>query len=174
MFDIGFGELIVIGAVALVVLGPERLPTVARTIGALVGRAQRFVASVKADLDQELHQTELAKIEAELRAEGQALHNTIHQDVIAPMQQARSELTQHAQAAQSALTEQVQSIQQSLAEVQPAISEPSTAPATPPAAAAARASSAYAETVVVPPSDDGQLDLFAPPPAPPASGNDRR
>lgn len=47
-----FGEIMTIGVVALVVLGPERLPTVARTLGALFGRAQRFVASVKSDISQ--------------------------------------------------------------------------------------------------------------------------
>jgi sec-independent protein translocase protein TatB len=93
VFDVSFAELAVIGAVALVVLGPERLPAVARTIGALIGRAQRFVASVKADLNREVQQTELAKIEAELRAEGDGLRNTIHQSLVEPVQQAREELS---------------------------------------------------------------------------------
>jgi sec-independent protein translocase protein TatB len=53
VFDISFGEILLIGIVALVVLGPERLPTVARTLGALVARAQRFVSSVKADIHQQ-------------------------------------------------------------------------------------------------------------------------
>ncbi|MBB5193141.1 sec-independent protein translocase protein TatB [Silvimonas terrae] len=79
MFDISLGEMAVIGAVALVVIGPERLPKVARTLGLLVGRAQRFAASVKADLDREISQTELAKLEAEMRSHGNDLRNTIHQ-----------------------------------------------------------------------------------------------
>ncbi|WP_148714116.1 Sec-independent protein translocase protein TatB [Chitinolyticbacter meiyuanensis] len=82
MFEVGFSELLMIGAVALIVLGPERLPKVARTVGALVGRARRFAASVKADLDREIAQTELAKIEAELRAEQDALQHTIHQPLV--------------------------------------------------------------------------------------------
>ncbi|MEO9385811.1 Sec-independent protein translocase protein TatB [Chromobacterium phragmitis] len=53
MLDISFGEFVLIGAVALVVLGPERLPTVARTVGALLARAQRFVATMKADMQQQ-------------------------------------------------------------------------------------------------------------------------
>ena len=57
MFEISFGEILLIGVVALVVLGPERLPTVARTLGALVGRAQRFVATVKADIQQQANLT---------------------------------------------------------------------------------------------------------------------
>ena len=79
MFDISLGEMAVIGAVALVVIGPERLPKVARTLGLLVGRAQRFAASVIADLDREISQSELAKLEAEMRAQGNDLRNTIHQ-----------------------------------------------------------------------------------------------
>ncbi|WP_051304728.1 Sec-independent protein translocase protein TatB [Chitinilyticum litopenaei] len=77
MFDISFGELLLVGAVALVVLGPERLPKVARTAGILFGRAQRFVHSVKADLQQQVAQTELAQIEAELRAEGRELRQSL-------------------------------------------------------------------------------------------------
>jgi len=54
MFDIGFAELLVIAVVALLVIGPERLPRVARTAGMWVGRARRFVSTVKADIDREL------------------------------------------------------------------------------------------------------------------------
>lgn len=59
MFDIGFSEMIVIGVVALVVIGPERLPKVARTAGALFGRMQRYVADVKADINREIDASEL-------------------------------------------------------------------------------------------------------------------
>src|SRR5262249_15870907 len=54
MFDIGFSELLVIGVVALIVIGPERLPRVARTVGVLAGRLQRYVADVKADINREI------------------------------------------------------------------------------------------------------------------------
>ena len=53
MFEISFGELLVIFVIALVVLGPERLPKVARTLGAMMGRLQRYVADVKMDLARE-------------------------------------------------------------------------------------------------------------------------
>lgn len=79
MFDVSFGELITISAVALIVIGPEKLPKVARTAGALLGRAQRFVSTVKADLDKEFQLAELAKVEAEIRAEAMTLGQTIHQ-----------------------------------------------------------------------------------------------
>lgn len=61
MFDIGFLELGMIGVVALLVIGPERLPKVAKTAGMWAGRARRFVSSVKRDIDKELEAEELKK-----------------------------------------------------------------------------------------------------------------
>lgn len=61
MFDIGFWELTLIAVVALLVIGPERLPEVARKAGMWVGRMRRFVTNVKADIDRELRQEELRK-----------------------------------------------------------------------------------------------------------------
>ncbi len=62
MFDVGFSELIVIGVVALVVIGPERLPRVARTVGHLAGRLQRYVSDVKADINREMELEDLKKM----------------------------------------------------------------------------------------------------------------
>jgi sec-independent protein translocase protein TatB len=62
MFDVGFWELVVIGIVALLVLGPERLPVVARTVGLWYGKARYFVGTVKADIDRELKAEELKRI----------------------------------------------------------------------------------------------------------------
>lgn len=59
MFDIGFSELVLIGVIALIVIGPERLPEVARTVGKYVGRARRFVNKVRDDIEQEVRQDEL-------------------------------------------------------------------------------------------------------------------
>lgn len=67
MFDIGFSELIVIGIVALVVIGPERLPKVARTAGHLLGRMQRYVSDVKADISREMQLDELKKLKADMQ-----------------------------------------------------------------------------------------------------------
>lgn len=69
MFDLSLAELAVIGAVALVVIGPDKLPGVARTAGVLLGRARRMVAGVKAEFDRELHHAELAQLRAEIEAE---------------------------------------------------------------------------------------------------------
>lgn len=65
MFDIGFWELSIIGIVALLVVGPERLPAVARTVGKYVGRANRFISNVKDDINKELKDEDLKKILAE-------------------------------------------------------------------------------------------------------------
>lgn len=65
MFDIGFWELSIIGIVALLVIGPERLPAVARTVGKYVGRANRFVANIKDDISKELKDEDLKRILAD-------------------------------------------------------------------------------------------------------------
>ena len=62
MFDVGFWELLLIGVVALLVVGPERLPGLARTAGVWVGKVRRFVNSVKSDIDREMRAEELKKI----------------------------------------------------------------------------------------------------------------
>lgn len=62
MFDIGFWEILLIGVVALLVIGPEKLPEVARTVGRWVAKVQRFVAGVKADINAELKSDELRKL----------------------------------------------------------------------------------------------------------------
>ncbi|EXJ16352.1 Sec-independent protein translocase protein TatB [Imhoffiella purpurea] len=62
MFDVGFTELLLIGVVALVVLGPERLPRVARVAGMWVGKARRTLSSVKQEIDRELKAEELNRI----------------------------------------------------------------------------------------------------------------
>lgn len=62
MFDIGFWELAVIGVIALLVVGPERLPGVARTVGLWVGRIRRYVSHVKEDIERELHAEEVRQL----------------------------------------------------------------------------------------------------------------
>ena len=78
MFDIGFWELLVIGVVALLVIGPERLPKVARTAGLWLGRARRFVSTVKADIDREIAADELKKV-LRKQAESSGLHDIIEE-----------------------------------------------------------------------------------------------
>lgn len=73
MFDIGFSELLVIGVVALIVLGPERLPKVARTAGHMLGRLQRYVSDVKAEIKREMHNEELMKLRSSLEEAKEAV-----------------------------------------------------------------------------------------------------
>ncbi len=67
MFDVAFSELVVIAIVALLVIGPEKLPKVARTLGALVGRLQRYVANVKSDIEREMQFEDLQKLQQEIK-----------------------------------------------------------------------------------------------------------
>lgn len=81
MFDAGVSELMVIGVVALVVIGPERLPRVARTVGALVGRAQRYFADVKADVDRELQLEDLKRLQAEMADRTRQIEKTLSGEI---------------------------------------------------------------------------------------------
>ena len=86
MFDIGFSELIVIAIVALVVIGPERLPRVARTAGHLLGRMQRYVNDVKADIDREMQIDELKKLQAQMQESARSFENSINAEARALQQ----------------------------------------------------------------------------------------
>ncbi len=94
MFDISFSEMILIAVVALVVIGPERLPKVARAAGHLLGRVQRYVNDVKSDISREMQLDELKK----LRAEIQDSARSVEQSLSGEMQAARQAMTQTAQA----------------------------------------------------------------------------
>jgi sec-independent protein translocase protein TatB len=71
MFDIAFSELLIIGIVALIVIGPERLPKVARTAGTWLGKLNRYVAQVKQDIDRDMQLEELRKLQSEMKASAQ-------------------------------------------------------------------------------------------------------
>ncbi len=77
MFDIGFSEIVLIAVVALVVLGPERLPKAARTMGLLFGRLQRYVNEVKADISREMELDELRKLQSEMQGAARDLQQTV-------------------------------------------------------------------------------------------------
>ena len=67
MFDVSFSELMVIAVVALIVIGPEKLPKVARMLGHLTGRVQRYVATVKEDINREIQFEDLQKLQQEIK-----------------------------------------------------------------------------------------------------------
>lgn len=71
MFDLGFIELMVIGVVALVVIGPERLPKVARTVGQWLGKLNRYVSQVKQDIDRDMRLDELRKMQQDMKDSAQ-------------------------------------------------------------------------------------------------------
>src|SRR5450432_3369388 len=89
MIDFGFDKLALIGAVALVVIGPEKLPRVARTVGTLLGKAQRYVADVKAEVNRSIELDELKKMKTEFE---DAARN-VEKSVSSEMQQTASDLT---------------------------------------------------------------------------------
>ena len=80
MFDIGFSELMVIGVVALLVIGPEKLPKVARTLGHLLGRAQRYVNDVKSDINREIQLDELKKLQTQVTESARALEDSVRKE----------------------------------------------------------------------------------------------
>lgn len=67
MFDVSFSELLVIAVVALLVIGPEKLPKVARTVGAFTGRMQRYMAQIKEEVNREMRFEELQKLQQEIQ-----------------------------------------------------------------------------------------------------------
>lgn len=77
MFDVGFSELIVIGLVALIVIGPERLPKVARTVGHLLGRLQRYVNDVKSDINREMQLDELKKLQEQVSSQARDMERQV-------------------------------------------------------------------------------------------------
>ena len=77
MFDIGFSEIVVIAVVALVVIGPERLPKAARTLGHLFGRLQRYVNDVKSDISREMELDELRKLQKQVQTAASDLKSSV-------------------------------------------------------------------------------------------------
>jgi sec-independent protein translocase protein TatB len=77
MFDVGFSEIVLIGVVALIVIGPERLPKAARTMGLLFGRLQRYVGDVKADINREMELDELRKLQKQVQGAAQEFKTSV-------------------------------------------------------------------------------------------------
>ncbi|WP_168795378.1 Sec-independent protein translocase protein TatB [Paraburkholderia aromaticivorans] len=81
MLDLGLTKMALIGVVALVVLGPERLPRVARTAGALFGRAQRYINDVKAEVTREIELDELRRMKSEFEAAATNVQNSVQDNL---------------------------------------------------------------------------------------------
>ena len=80
MFDVSFSELFVIAVVALLVIGPEKLPKLARTMGAFMGRMQRYVAQVKEEVNREVRFEELQKLQQEIK-------QSVENNLVKPIEQ---------------------------------------------------------------------------------------
>lgn len=96
MFDIGFSELLLIAIVALIVIGPQRLPKVARTLGHLFGRMQRYVNDVKADISREMELDELKKLQSSMEDTARSMRDSVERG----FSETESELNRLAQSAQ--------------------------------------------------------------------------
>ncbi|HET9404415.1 MAG TPA: Sec-independent protein translocase protein TatB [Burkholderiales bacterium] len=96
MFDIGFSELLLIAVVALIVIGPERLPKVARTLGHLFGRMQRYVNDVKADISREMELEELKKMQSSMEETARSMRDSVERGI----SETEGELNKVAQSAQ--------------------------------------------------------------------------
>jgi sec-independent protein translocase protein TatB len=81
MIDFGFDKLALISAVALIVIGPEKLPRVARTVGTLLGKAQRYVADVKAEVNRSIELEELKKMKTEFEDAARNVEQTVSNEV---------------------------------------------------------------------------------------------
>ena len=81
MFNFGISEIMVIAVVGLIVIGPERLPRVARTLGHLFGRMQRYVSEVKADINREIELDELRKLQASMKEAAQEIEDSVSKQV---------------------------------------------------------------------------------------------
>ena len=90
MIDFGFDKIALIGAVALIVIGPEKLPRVARTVGHLIGKAQRYVADVKAEVNRSIELEELQKMRSQFETAARDVEQTVRSEV----QEASSGLSQ--------------------------------------------------------------------------------
>jgi sec-independent protein translocase protein TatB len=81
MIDFGFDKLALIGAVALIVIGPEKLPRVARTVGHFIGKAQRYVADVKAEVNRSIELEELQKMKSQFETAARDVSQSVQQEV---------------------------------------------------------------------------------------------
>jgi len=106
MFDISFSELLLIGIVALIVIGPERLPKVARTVGLLLGRAQRYVNDVKSDIQREMDNEALSSLKSQMDEAAKSVKSSLEEagnTLRNPLEEAQAALRKPLDDAQDAL-----------------------------------------------------------------------
>ncbi len=113
MFDIAFSEMLIIAVIALVVIGPEKLPKVAKTIGHLLGKAQRYVSDVKSEINREMEIDELRKLQAEM----QAAATKVESDVQTTLRDAEFDMNKSVKAIEDDIAE----LESSVPPVEPAV-----------------------------------------------------
>lgn len=150
MFDVGFSELLIIAVVALIVIGPERLPKVARTVGHLLGRLQRYVGDVKSDIEREMRLDEMKKLQAEVENQARGIESQVHNE----MRGVEESLAQPVAPLAEMMQTTGQTVNQELAELSAAAQPDLSALAAPETAA----------TVEAPPASAGVLPATPPPP----------
>lgn len=170
MFDVSFGEMMVVGVVALVVIGPERLPKVARTVGSFIGKAQRYATQVRNDINAQIELEELRKTQQDIRDAAQQFEQSINKEIHA----AEAEVAQ--------IQQQVEEIRADLAHSETAPTEHAVATLAAETSGdlfAGTAATGTSPLATVEPVDaeeqefrDRQLELFAsPPPSTPSTPN---
>ena len=135
MFDIAFSELVVIGVVALIVIGPEKLPKVARTVGLLVGRLQRYVTNVKDDISREMQLEDLKKLQQQIQENGQKIQTELmlSKDTVAQhLDQVRETLLEAQKPSADTTAPNSESISQTVAVESPVASVTEAKPVLPP------------------------------------------
>lgn len=111
MFDISFSELLLIGIIALIVLGPERLPKVARTVGHLFGRAQRYVSEVKTDIEREINLDEVKSIKNQVKDAAESVRASVDattKQISNPLEEARRAVNDFANETEKSVSDAVQ------------------------------------------------------------------
>ena len=119
MFDVGFSEMMVIAVVALIVIGPERLPKVARTLGHMWGRAQRYVNSVKSDIARDMAVEEFRQLQQQVQQEASSVEQAVSQTT-----QSFQQETQKLQHETQSFQQETQNFQQEIGQLGSEVEQP--------------------------------------------------
>ncbi|MFV0283238.1 MAG: Sec-independent protein translocase protein TatB [Castellaniella sp.] len=165
MFDVSFSELMLIGVIALIVIGPERLPKVARTVGHLLGRAQRYVNEVKSDIQKEMDLKEIGDIKHQMEDAARSVQSSMTSSV----DELKSAVTEPAQTLKDTLDQARQTLDPLPAASDGPAADPASAPEAFASGATAQGSAAPRQAAPdTPAADTPTIKSPAPEPAPAA------
>lgn len=160
MFGLSFSELMLIGVVALIVIGPERLPKVARTVGHLLGRAQRYVNDVKTDIRKEMDATEIGNLKDQMQEAANSVKASVEEtgkSWRAPIDEAQEALKQASESVKT-LADSARNMRDEAAKTDQAETSVDVAPSVPLASTAGDADS-HARASEAPPADTPEQDM---------------